>query len=34
MRAIKKIMQEYWENIPTDERRAILAHVVTKKSFT
>jgi len=33
MRAIKKIMQEYWENIPTDERRAILAHVVTKKAL-
>lgn len=33
MKAIKITMQEYWESLSTDERRAILAHVVVYKTL-
>lgn len=33
MIAIKKYLQEYWENLPSDERRWILSHIVTYRQL-
>lgn len=30
LKAIKKVMQEYWENLPSNERREILSVVVSE----